>query len=132
MARKYRRKSNGQFAGGAGQNNGSSANSGSKGVKAARPKATVGARFKKGAQASAKFAAKNPRLVLGAVATATFAAQIHADNRSASKRLKAGRLNTARKQDFIASKRGLGQHRPGSGLKVAKRTLRGAYKIASK
>lgn len=139
MARKYRRKSNGQFAGGAGQSNGRSTNSGasvggngSKGRKAAKPKLTAGARFKKGAKASAKFAVHNPRLVLGVAAVGLHVGANASMKASHKRSIKAGQMNQRRKTDFIAAKRGLGSNKPGSGLKIAKRTLRGAYKIASK
>ena len=155
MARKYRRKSNGQFAGGGGTSVSSKGGG-------ARPKAAAGKkktnsivaanRMAKNAKAkranpsgqikvkakSSKrqkvimFAAKNPRLVLGVAAIAAANMPMGSTGTSGiSKATKAMAQAAKYATDTASDKKGIGG-RPGAGLKASKRNVRGAYKIRSK
>lgn len=143
MARKYKRSANGRFAGGSGQSNGKAPagqrrvipKNGSKGVAQNKPKGRSKNRLKAGAKAVGSFAKKNPRLVGGVAALAVHAGVSASagalDRRDARRDSKIYGAAKRYAESTIASKRGIGG-KPGAGLKAAKRSPRGAYKIRSR
>lgn len=139
MARKYKRKSNGQFAGGGGSAGSTAKGGGTKGA-SSKPKAATKSSTKAKSLAGKRkkmsrkrkvlmFAAENPALVVGVVGmglSATANARFAVNNATAARKVS---NSTKFRNDMKAAARGLGKTTGSQGLKAARRSRKGVYKL---
>ena len=138
MARKYKRKSNGQFAGGGGSAGSTAKGGGKKGAKA-KPKAETNSKAQAKSLAKIKrvqrrnkvimFAARNPQLVVGAVGSATVLALNGKQALNAATAAKKVSNSNRFANDMKAALRGISSTVGSSGLKAKKQNRKGVYKL---
>lgn len=122
MARRYKRKANGQFAGGGGT---------AVGGKGGGSKAKMGTTKRKSTkrQKIIKFAAQNPRLVVGLAGSATVLAlngRMALNDATAARKIS---NSNKFKNEMRAAVRGVGGAVGSKGLKAKRQTRRGVYKL---